>query len=173
MKAIEKRRTINPVQVKPPGNAQVASEVTHLEDEHAELQSHLLDTAVAGATLARDPANPDLRAEAARAWTKMGAIISSHLTSEDDVVLPWAAAQPGFPPKLLARARDRHEKLQRLTKTLARVDFLKDPDADVVRAGKALLAFAVHLDDLIDGEERDLFPMLHRSLFAAVAASSA
>jgi hypothetical protein len=35
-----------------------------------------------------------------------------------------------------------------------------------VKAGTALTAFAVCLDDVIEGEERGLFPMIRRSLLA-------
>jgi Hemerythrin HHE cation binding domain len=150
-------------------DAQVASTLTELEDEHARLRMSLLDTAVAGATLARDPSSPELREEAARAWSAMDSIISHHLLSEDDVVIPWAEHQGNVPPRLLQRARERHERLRRLAKTLKKASFATDSEADVARAGKALLAFAVHLDDLIDGEERELFPILHRSVFSAVA----
>ena len=43
--------------------------------------------------------------------------------------------------------------------------FITGSNEEVAKAGTALTAFAVCLDDLIDGEERDLFPMIQRSLF--------
>ena len=45
---------------------------------------------------------------------------------------------------------------------------LKDTEmkrGPLTKAGTALTAFAVCLDDVIDGEERDLFPMIQRALF--------
>jgi len=44
--------------------------------------------------------------------------------------------------------------------------FIAGPNEEVVKAGTALTAFAVCLDDLIDGEAHDLFPMIQRSLLA-------
>lgn len=141
--------------------------LSDLEREDSAIRDHLLDAAVAGATLARDPADRDLRGEAARAWQALAAGVAHHLASEDDMVLPYAAAQDNIPPAVMNRARERQRKLRRLAKTVAGVDFESASTPAVKRAARALLRLAVHLDDLIDGEERELFPILQRSLFEA------
>ncbi len=146
--------------------AQVRAALTELEREDSAMRTHLLDAAVAGATLARDPADRELRKEAERAWNSLASVVSHHLTSEDDLVLPWAASHHAVSPALMDRARERHRKLQRLAKTVSAASFQKGRDPGVKRAARALLALAVHLDDLIDGEERELFPVLQRTLFA-------
>jgi hemerythrin-like domain-containing protein len=148
------------------GTAQVRAALTELEGEDTAMQAHLLDAAVAGATLARDPGDRELRGEAERAWKALESVVSHHLTSEDDVLLPWAASQKAVSRGLVAKARERHRKLRRLAKTIASVSFQSGRDAEVKRAARALLSLAVHLDDLIDGEERVLFPVLQRTLFA-------
>jgi hypothetical protein len=52
-----------------------------------------------------------------------------------------------------------------LRKTVDATSFITGSNEDVTKAGTALTAFAVCLDDVIDGEERDLFPMIQRALF--------
>lgn len=141
--------------------------LSELEREDSAIRDHLLDAAVAGATLARDPADPELRAEAARTWQALAAGVARHLASEDDLVLPYAASQHNVPPAVMNRARERQRKLRRLAKTVAAVEFESASTPAVKRAARALLRLAVHLDDLIDGEERELFPILQRSLFEA------
>ncbi|HYB89471.1 MAG TPA: hemerythrin domain-containing protein [Candidatus Binataceae bacterium] len=144
---------------------EVTAALKELVGEDSLLGAHLLDAAVAGAILARNPSNKEARKEAVRVWTEIEAIISHHLTSEDDVVLPWAELQPGFPRKLIERAHERLGKLRRLARTVHEASFARGSNPEIAQAGRALCAFAVHLDDLIDGEERSLFPMLQRTLF--------
>jgi len=146
---------------------EVTAALKELVGEDSQLRSHLLDAAVAGAILARDPSNKDARKEAVRVWAAIESMISHHLTSEHDLVLPWAELQPGFPRRLIERAHERLGKLRRLARTVHEASFARGSNPEIAQAGRALCAFAVHLDDLIDGEERSLFPMLHRTLFAA------
>ena len=70
-----------------------------------------------------------------------------------------------LPPDLILRAREQRVRLCDLAKTVDAASFITGSDEEVTRAGTALTAFAVCLDDVIDGEERDLFPMIQRSLF--------
>jgi iron-sulfur cluster repair protein YtfE (RIC family) len=149
------------------GTSEAKAALSDLGRQDSALRDHLLDAAVAGATLARDPADLELRAEATRAWKALASGVARHLASEDDLVLPYAASQHSVPATVMNRARERHRKLQRLAKTVAAVSFERGSTAQVTRAARALLQLAVHLDDLIDGEERDLFPILQRSLFGA------
>jgi hypothetical protein len=135
-----------------------------LEREDVKLGARLLDAAVAGAVVARHPTDKDFRREAERAWHAIEPLISHHLKSEEESVLNWAEDHD-FPAELIDRARERHQKLRRLVRTVAENGFENRSDAEIEKAGRALCALAVHLDDLIDGEERVLFPMLHRKLF--------
>jgi hypothetical protein len=146
-------------------SAQVEAAVKRLSSEDSRLGERLLNAAVAGAVVARQPADPILRAEAAEAWNSIKPLIDHHLASEEDVVLPWARSRRDFPPDLILRAREQHRRLCDLGRTVDAVSFITGSDQDVIRAGAALTAFAVCLDDLIDGEERDLFPMIQRCLF--------
>jgi iron-sulfur cluster repair protein YtfE (RIC family) len=138
--------------------------LSELGRQDSALRDQLLDAAVAGATLARDPSDRELRHEAARAWKALASGVAHHLASEDDLVLPWAASQDTVPAQVMNRARERHRKLKSLAKTVAAVSFERARNPEVKRAARALLQLAVHLDDLIDGEERELFPILQRSL---------
>jgi iron-sulfur cluster repair protein YtfE (RIC family) len=117
--------------------------------------------------LARDPADRELRKEAAHTWKALASGVAHHLASEDELVLPWAASQRTVSAEVMNRARERHRRLQSLAKTVAAVSFERGRNPEVKRAARALLQLAVHLDDLIDGEERELFPLLQRSLFGA------
>lgn len=145
--------------------ARVEAAIKRLSTEDSRLGERLLNAAVAGAVVARQPADPILRAEAAEAWNSIKPVIEHHLASEEDVVLPWATSHQDFPPDLILRAREQHRRLCDLARTVDAVSFITASDQEVTRAGAALTAFAVCLDDLIDGEERDLFPMIQRCLF--------
>lgn len=145
--------------------ARVEAAVKRLSSEDSRLGERLLNAAVAGAVVARQPADPILRAEAAEAWNSIKTVIEHHLASEEDVVLPWATARQDFPADLILRAREQHRRLCDLGRTVDAVSFITGSDQEVTKAGAALTAFAVCLDDLIDGEERDLFPMIQRCLF--------
>ena len=61
------------------------------------------------------------------------------------------------------RAREQHLRLRDFARIVDATSFITGSDEEVTKAGTALTAFAVCLDDLIDGEERDLFPQ--RCLF--------
>jgi len=91
-------------------------------------------------------------------------VIAHHLSSEENIVLPWMRSRENFPPDLILRTCEQHHRLRALARTVDAASFITGTDEEVARAGTALTAFAVCLDDLIDGEERDLFPMIQRSL---------
>ncbi|HEV2170797.1 MAG TPA: hemerythrin domain-containing protein [Candidatus Binatus sp.] len=145
--------------------ARVEAALTRLSSEDSKLGTRLLNAAVAGAVVARQPADMILRAEAAEAWNSIKPVIEHHFTSEEDIVLPWATSREDFPPDLILRAREQHRRLCDLGRIVDAVSFITASDEHVTKAGTALTAFAVCLDDLIDGEERDLFPMIQRSLY--------
>ncbi len=134
--------------------------------EDSELSKHLLDAAVAGAVVARQPSDTILRAEAAEAWNSIKPVIVNHLARQEEIILPWAKMRADFPFDLILRAHEQHLRLRHLAETVDAASFIAGPDEEVVKAGTALTAFAVCLDDLIDGEAHDLFPMIQRSLLA-------
>jgi len=71
-----------------------------------------------------------------------------------------------FPTDLIMRTQEQHLRLRHLAETVDAASFITGTDEEVVKAGSALTVFAVFLDDLIDAEERGLFPMIRRILRA-------
>jgi iron-sulfur cluster repair protein YtfE (RIC family) len=153
--------------------AQVEAALARLSDEVTKLGERLINAAVAGAVVARQPADARLRAEAAEAWSSIKTVIAGHLSSEEEIVLPWMKAKRNFPPDLILRTCEQHLRLRELARTVDAASFVTGSNDEVTRAGTALTAFAVCLDDLIDGEERDLFPMIQRSLFGESSGAGA
>jgi iron-sulfur cluster repair protein YtfE (RIC family) len=145
--------------------AQLEATLTRLSKEDSKLGERLINAAVAGAVLARQPADTILRAEAAEAWNSIKQVIAHHLTSEADIVIPWMKSRENFPPDLILRTCEQHLRLRNLSESVDAASFITSSDEDVIKAGTALTAFAVCLDDVIDGEERDLFPMIQRCLY--------
>jgi Hemerythrin HHE cation binding domain len=143
----------------------IEAAIARLSVEDSKLGERLLNAAVAGAVVARQPSDTILRAEAAEAWNSIKTMIAYHLNSEEDIVVPWMKSQENFPPDLILRTCEQHTRLRDLARTVDVTSFITGSNEDITKAGAALTAFAVCLDDLIDGEERDLFPMIQRSLF--------
>ncbi len=100
------------------------------------------------------------------AWNSIKPVILNHLARQKEIILPWAKMRADFPYDLILRAHEQHLRLRHLAENVDAASFIAGPDEEVVKAGTALTAFAVCLDDLIDGEARDLFPMIQRSLLA-------
>jgi iron-sulfur cluster repair protein YtfE (RIC family) len=140
----------------------VEAALARLSNEDSKLGERLISAAVAGAVVARQPADTILRAEAAEAWNSIKIVIKNHLSSEEEIVLPWMKSQQNFPLDLILRTCEQHVRLRDLARTVDAVSFITGSNEEVTKAGAALTAFAVCLDDLIDGEERDLFPMIQR-----------
>ena len=164
----------NPVQLDQKlATAQVEAALARLSNEDSKLGERLINAAVAGAVVARQPADTILRAEAAEAWNSIKTVIAHHLSSEEEIVLPWMKSQQNFPPDLILRTCEQHIRLRALAGTVDAASFITGSDEEVTKAGTALTAFAVCLDDLIDGEERDLFPMIQRCLFGDSSGSGA
>jgi hypothetical protein len=147
------------------GTSEVEAALARLSNEDSKLGERLINAAVAGAVVARQPADTILRAEAAAAWNSIRPVIADHLTCQKDIVLPWAESRKNFPPDLILRACEQRNRLCGLVKAIDAASFITGTDEEVAKAGTALTAFAVCLDDLIDCEERDLFPMIQRCLF--------
>jgi Hemerythrin HHE cation binding domain len=151
--------------------SRVEDALAHLSYEDSKLGIHRLDAAVAGAVVARQPSDPLLRAEAAEAWSDIRPVIARHIAREQEIILPWAKMREDFPPVLIMRAHEQHLRLRHLAEAVDATSFITGTDEEVVKGGTALTAFAVCLDNLIDGEERDLFPMIERVLLAETAGS--
>jgi len=160
----------NPIQLKTSGgegaNAMEAL-LAELGREDSGMQRWLLDAAVSGLALTIDSGSAENRERAARAWDAIRPILSHHLLSEEETVLPWAERDDGFSPALASRIRDQHQKLRGIAERISSVAFASDSNARVAEAGRALRDFAVCLDDLIAGEQRELFPAVRRVLFRA------
>ena len=148
------------------GTGRLEAALTRLSSEDSKLGERLINAAVAGAVVARQPADTILRAEAAEAWNSIKPVIAHHLNSEEDIVLPWMRSRKNFPADLILRTCEQHHRLRELARIVDEASFITGSNEQVTKAGTALTAFAVCLDDLIDGEERDLFPMIQRSLVA-------
>ncbi len=140
--------------------------VEQLSGEDLKLSLPLLDAAVSGVILGFSPDDPEMRGLAAKSWEYLKPLLSHHLLSEDESVLSWAQTQREFPREKVEKFKKRHEELRALAQAINSADFKSGGDAEVARAGKALCRLAVRLDDLIEGEERELFPMLRRFLTA-------
>ena len=153
--------------------AEVEAALARLTKEDSKLGERLINAAVAGAVVARQPADAILRAEAAEAWNSIRPVIAHHFNCQKDIVLPWAESRKNFPPDLILRAREQRTRLCVLAQTIDAVSFITGTDEEVAEAGTALTAFAVCLDDVIDCEERDLFPMIQRSLFGESSSAGA
>jgi hypothetical protein len=131
----------------------------------------LLDAAVAGVVLGFKPSDREMREQAERCWETLKPILSHHLFSEDERVLPWAKGMDGFSPAVMLRLKKSHDELRGIAKQLASVSFEEDTDEVVARAGKALCMLAVKLDDLIANEELRLLPALRKLLFSETGES--
>lgn len=135
-----------------------------LSREDLRLGLPLLDAAVAGVVLGFRPSDREMRAQAERCWEILKPLLSHHLFSEDEMVLPWAKGMAGFSRAVMLRLKKSHDDLRSLANLLASVSFEEDIDAAVAPAGKALCLLAVKLDDLIASEELHLLPALRKLL---------
>ncbi|HUY27449.1 MAG TPA: hypothetical protein VMV27_08525 [Candidatus Binataceae bacterium] len=145
---------------------QVIAALNFLEAEDFQMRSHLLDAAVAGAILARDPGDKALRHEATQAWQSLAATLSHHVAAEEAMAAKWVKSKSDTPKRVIVGARERLARLRGLAAAVSGVDFARAADSDVRRGARALCSLAMDLDDLIDSDERELFPLLQRSLFA-------
>src|SRR5579862_7072593 len=121
-------------------SARVETAVARLSKEDSKLGERMLNAAVAGAVVARQPADTILRAEAAEAWNSIKTVITHHLSSEEDIVLPWMKSQTNFPPDLILRTCEQHARLRELARTVDATSFITGSNEDVTKAGTALTA---------------------------------
>jgi DNA-binding NarL/FixJ family response regulator len=139
-----------------------------LNSEDSQLRTSLLDAALAGLRLSRNPESRNLRRDAAKIWTAMEPTLSHHLVAEDHQLLPWLDQQDGLSPDVARMIRDCHDELRVLMDRIVNggADHLTEDEAR--DAGRALSRLAVCLDDAIDDEKRKLLPAIQRALFATV-----
>jgi len=139
-----------------------------LNREDSRLRARLLDAALAGLRLSRDPQSMGLREDVAQLWASMEPVLSHHLETEDSQVLPWLKEHKKLTAANLERIRERHQALHKLMNAVDKRK-LDAVTADEARnIGKSLAALAVALDDAIDDEERRLLPTLRKALFESL-----
>ena len=145
--------------------SQMKFTLANLAEEDVRLRRPILEAASVAARLALDPGDLELRERAARTWERIDSVIAGHLGKEDLTMLPWAESLADFPHQLVDRARRKHEQLLMLHDLIATHSFTKGRDEDVAAEARNLCVYATTLDDLIAGEEHDLFPVMRRVLF--------
>jgi Hemerythrin HHE cation binding domain len=136
-----------------------------LNREDSQLRSYLLDAALAGLRLTRNPESPELKRDAARIWAAIEPILAHHLKAEDDELLPWLDRQGPLSADAGCRLREYHGTLRTLMGIIAGSGKDNLTEIEARQAGKALSGLAVCLDDAIDDEERRLFPTIRKELF--------
>ena len=145
--------------------SQMKFTLANLADEDARLRRPILEAASVAARLSLDPGNYNLRERATKAWARIDSVIARHLGKEQRTVLPWADSLAEFPRQLVDRARKKHEQIMALRDLIVTHSFMKGRDAEVAAEARNLCVYATTLDDLIAGEERELFPVMRRVLF--------
>jgi hypothetical protein len=136
-----------------------------LNRDDSQLRSSLLDAALAGLRLTRNPESPELRRDAARIWAAIQPILSHHLEAEDSQLLPWLDQQSRLSPEIGRKIRECHGKLRTLIGAIVNTGADSLTEGEAGDAGRALSGLAVYLDDAIDDEERRLFPTIQKALF--------
>ena len=145
--------------------AGIASLCDHLNREDSELRSHLLDAALAGLRLTRHPKSREFRRDASKAWKAIEPVLAHHLAAEDPVMMEWLERYARLSPEVLFRVRECHYKLKQLAGAMEQSRFESSGEQVAVQAGRVLSGLAVCLDDVIDDEERKIFPAIHKALF--------
>jgi hypothetical protein len=146
-------------------NAGIRRLSEELNREDSQLRSCLLDAALAGLRLTRNPESRELRRDATRIWAAIEPILSHHLEAEDSELLPWLDRRSRLSPEVGRKIRECHDKLRTLIGALAETGADHLTEAQARAAGRALSGLAVYLDDAIDDEERRLFPTIQKALF--------
>jgi len=145
--------------------SQMKFTLAKLAEEDIKLRRPILEAASAAARLTLDPGNQELREKAAKAWERIDSVIARHLGKEERSVLPWAESLADFPHHLVDRARKKHGQILALHDLIATHSFEKGSNETVAAEARNLCVYATTLDDLIAGEERELFPVMRHVLF--------
>jgi DNA-binding response OmpR family regulator len=136
-----------------------------LNREGSLLRSRLLDAALAGLRLARNPESPELRRDAAQIWAAIQPTLSHHLDAQDGQLLPWLVQQGRLSAEAGRKVREFHGRLRTLMGAIADTGAGRLTEDQARDAGQALSGLAVYLDDAIDNEECRLFPTIQKALF--------
>ena len=136
-----------------------------LNREDSPLRSCLLDAAIAGLRLTRNPDSLDLRRDAAQIWAMIEPVLSHHLEAEDTEVIPWLNQRQPLSQETSRRIRRSHSRLRTLVAMIGEANADNLVTSHARDAGRALVNLVMDLDDAIDDEERRLFPALRRALF--------
>lgn len=152
-------------------DAGIRSLSEELNREDSQLRSRLLDAALAGLRLERNPESPELRRDAAQLWATLEPVLSHHLDAEEKELLPWLEGQGGLALAAGDKIRAYHDRLRKLVGTMANAGAARLTDAQAREIGLALKGLAVGLDDAIDDEERRLFPSIRKALFSVARRS--
>ncbi len=140
--------------------------VYELAQEHRQLRLPLLKVAAAGAALAANPDNADLRREARQAWRRLDTVMEGHFARADDAELLRGASQMKVLPPATADALiELCDKLEELARRIARVDFDAASPSAARDAGLAMRDIAVALDEMTAREEREVMPRLQHALY--------
>lgn len=145
--------------------SQMKFTLAKLADEDARLRRPILEAASVAARLSLDPGNQELRGRAANLWARIDSVIARHLGKEEGAMLPWAESLTDFPRQLVDRARKKHREIMALHDIIATHSFEQGREDDIAAEARNLCVYATTLDDLIAGEERELFPVMRRVLF--------
>ncbi len=148
-----------------PNDAGIRRLSRELNREDSQLRLYLLDAALAGLRLTRNPLSLEVRRDAAKIWTAIEPILAHHLDAEDRELLPWLNQHSRMSPAVGQKIREYHDRLRKLLGAIVDTDAGLLTDAEACEAGRALSGLAVNLDDAIDDEERRLFPSIQRALF--------
>src|SRR5215469_12781919 len=143
-----------------------------LNREDSQLRSCLLDAAIAGLRLTRNPESLDLRRDAARVWTVIEPILSHHLEAEDTKVIPWLNQRQPLSQETRRRIQRNHSRLRTLVAMIGEANADNLVTSHARDAGRALVNLVMDLDDAIDDEERRFFPALRKALFAVYGCSA-
>lgn len=146
-------------------DAGIRSLSEELNREDSLLRYRLVDAALAGLRLERNPESPLLRLYAAQLWAVIEPILSHHLDAEEKDLLPWLERQRGLAPAAGRKIRESHGRLRKLAGAMAKAGADRLTDAEAREIGLALKGLAISLDDAIDDEERRLFPSIRKALF--------
>ncbi|MGC2493848.1 response regulator, partial [Candidatus Binatus sp.] len=85
-----------------------------LNREDSRLRSRLLDAALAGLRLERNPESRELRRDAAQLWATIERILTHHLDTEDKELLPWLEQHGSLPPEAGRKVSAYHDRLRTL-----------------------------------------------------------
>ncbi len=133
--------------------------------EYLRLFMPLRSAAVAGMVLSFNPQNSEMRETAEKSWEKIRLLLSHHLLGEAEIVLPGADERAAFTSTMARRAKRRHAELRSLARRIDAVSFECGRNGEVAEAADALREFAIKLDDLVDGADRGLLPLLRPYVF--------